>query len=368
MSIWMGLLLLATLVNLGFWAGRFRLLAQYPGDQQELGTEEKPVSVIICAQNEAENLRKNLPAFLEQNYGTYEVLVVDDHSSDETSQIVLDIRKKYSNLALLQVKELTPAGKKTALSRGILSARFDWLIFSDADCCPTGPDWLRRIQRPFHHGKTMVLGYGPYQKRSGWLNRWIRFEAFYTAIQYLSFALARDPYMGVGRNLAYHRSLFRQAAGFKQHEHLISGDDDLFVNQVAQADHTSIIIDDQAHVHSAPETSWRGYYRQKRRHLSVGRHYRWKHQIALGALSLSHVGFYSLLLVNVIVYPPLWLSLIAIYLVRIGVILRVSRGISRHLGEQDLLPFLPLLDLALAAYYLVFVPSLLTGSRIQQWK
>ena len=355
-------------VNLAFWWFRFRLLAQYDGGKEEVAEEELPISIIICARNEAENLRRNLPLFLEQDYSNYELIVVDDNSSDETSSVVLDFQEKYSNLQLLKLEGETPPGKKAALKQGIINARFDWLILSDADCRPAGPHWLRRLQSPFHTGTLLVLGFGPYQRGEGFLNRFIRFEAFYTAIQYLSFTLAGDPYMGVGRNLAYHRSMFHRADQFSRHEHLISGDDDLLVNEVADARHTSIIIAPEAHVHSAPETSWRVYYHQKRRHLSVGSHYRWNHKLALGALALSHVGTHTSYFLAIVLASSWWPFLTAMYLVRIGVILRVSSGISRQLGERDLLPLLPLLDLTLVVYYFVLAPSLLTGSRLQQWK
>ncbi len=365
-----GTLVLASLVQYFFWGIRFRRFANYqlPILPEKPPEELPPVSIILCAHNEAENLRRNLPFFLEQDYPKFEVLVVNDNSSDKTEEVVLEFQKKNSILRLLSMEEETPPGKKAALSYGIQQSSFEFLFLSDTDCQPTSKQWLKIMQRSFLENKTIVLGYGPYQKRRGWLNRFIRFEAFYTAIQYFSFSLAGHPYMGVGRNLAYHRSIFWQANGFSKHAHLISGDDDLLVNQVACAENTTINVFPETRVYSRPHSSWRGYYIQKRRHLSVGNYYRWQDQIALGALALSHFTFYAATFLLLIMLPEVWYYLTLNYMVRMGVVLRVSLGASKHLGERNLLPFLPLLDFLYLGYYFLFVPTLLTGSRIQQWK
>lgn len=370
MTALIALLVLCTIIQLYFWGIRFRHLAryQYVDLPEESDQELPPVSVILCARNEAENLRNNLLFFLKQDYPKFELIVVDDNSTDKTAAVVLEFQKKFSTLRLLSIQTQTSPGKKAALSLGIQQASFERLFLSDTDCRPLSRQWLRVMQRSLTSSTTIVLGYGPYLQRSGWLNRFIRFEAFYTAIQYFSFALAGHPYMGVGRNLAYHQSVFWQAKGFDKHAHLISGDDDLLVNQVAHAGNTTINLSPETRVYSAPATSWRGYYIQKRRHLSVGSHYRWQHQIALGALALSHFAFYALTVLLLILSPSWWPLLTLNFLVRMGVVLHVSHGASKHLGEQDLLPFLPLLDILYLVFYLVFAPSLLTGSRIRKWK
>lgn len=372
---------LATLVQLWFWGLRFRKLAAAPpepysrasppaaaGGRQALGAGSPPLSLIICAHNEAHNLRQNLPHFLAQDYPNFEVIVVNDHSSDETEQVVWSFQKKHPNLVLLKPEGPTPPGKKAALSWGIHHARFEWLIFSDADCRPRGPHWLRYMTQAFDLGYEMVLGFSPYSRRRGWLNRILRFEAFYTAIQYLSFALAGDPYMGVGRNLAYHRSVFRRAGGFTTHDHLVSGDDDLLVNQMAKTTRTTLCIHPESFVLSTPVTTWRSYYRQKRRHLSVGRHYRVRHQWLLGALSLSHFAHYGLSVLLLVLIPAWWPLIAMNYLARMVVVCRVGGRLARRLDAEDLFPFLPLLDLAFLAYYFAFAPALITGSRIRQWK
>ncbi len=361
------ILILSGIIQLFFWGGWFRKLGRYTPPPPS-SSSFPPVSVIICARNEAKNLKKNLIYFLEQDYPNFELIIVNDGSTDKTLEIILDFQKKYPILRLLSTKGVTPPGKKAALNLGIQQARFDRLFLSDADCRPISPQWLRLMQQSFSSGTSIILGYGPYRKSNGFLNKFIRFEAFYTAIQYLSFALAGYPYMGVGRNLAYDRIIFQQAEGFTRHEHLMSGDDDLLVNQMATADNTTINILPDARIYSTPVSSWGSYYIQKRRHLSVGGHYRLQHQLALGILALSHFAFYVSLLILAVMTPSWWYYLTLIYLVRMGVVLLAYTEASKHLGERDLLIYLPLLDFLYLAYYLLFAPTLLTGSRIHKWK
>src|SRR5690606_29715318 len=128
--------------------------------------------------------------------------------------------------------------------------------------------WLKKMVAKMKGDAQLVLGFAPYTEAPGFLNKFIRYEAVYTAMQYLSFALAGIPYMGVGRNMAYRKQLFHQAKELEKHRHLASGDDDLFVNEVATKKNTAIQLDPETFVYSTPKLTWRGYKRQKTRHLS----------------------------------------------------------------------------------------------------
>jgi len=203
---------------------------------QKSATEKKePVSVIICAQNEAENLKNNLPAILEQNYENFQVIVVNDCSTDNSQDILSEMMTRYPNLYVTRIDkdEKFSHGKKLALTVGIKAAKNEWLLFTDADCKPADKNWIASMASNFTEKTDIVLGYGGSIKSKGLLNRLIRFDNLFIALQYFTFARAGIPYMGVGRNLAYRKSLFFKARGFASHHHIISGDDDLFVNQNA---------------------------------------------------------------------------------------------------------------------------------------
>ncbi len=253
-----------------------------------------PLSVIICARNEAANLAQNLQAFLDQDYPAFEVIVVNDRSWDGTADLLERFAKKYDKLKVVTITDGDKfiAGKKFAVTMGIKAATNEWLVFTDADCFPASSNWLRGMQQPANDQTEIILGYSPYLKKGTLLNAIIRLETFFTAVNYLSFALKRMPYMGVGRNMAYKKSLFFKNKGFAAHMHIPSGDDDLFVNASATTTNTEIRIHRDTHVWSEPKTSFIAYLRQKKRHYGAGKLYQTKHRFILSIQFIFHLLFY----------------------------------------------------------------------------
>ncbi|MFK8101357.1 MAG: glycosyltransferase, partial [Saprospiraceae bacterium] len=326
-------------------------------------TKEPPtVSIVICAKNEAKNLSQNLPRILNQNYHSFEVIVVNDDSTDETANILLDFQIKKPNLRIIKNynKLNNNIGKKTALAKGIAAAKNEVLLLTDADCYPNSLEWLSEMQALLNDAKAIGLGYSPYRYYPGMLNRLIRFETVYTAIQYFSFALAKLPYMGVGRNLIYKKQLFQQVDGFQAHRHVVSGDDDLFINQVANKNNTAITILPKTFMYSEPKRSWRAYYRQKTRHFTTGIHYKFVHKSLLAVLAISHFFHYTggiiLLLAK---FSTIFVFLI--YVVRMVIILIIYAAILKRFQERNLLLWIPFLDVAYLAYYIIFAPVSLIG-------
>ena len=209
-------------------------------------------------------------------------------------------------------------------------------------------------------GKTEIgLGFGPYEKQPGFLNKLIRFETNLTAIQYFSFALAGIPYMGVGRNLIYKKSLFFKATEFKNHYDLASGDDDLFVNEVADSSNTKIILDPDSHTFSPPKSTWQAWYRQKSRHLTTGRRYRFHHQLLLGLASASHILHY--LFGILLLVQGFYLVALSFYALRLFLVLLIFRTIYKKMDDAILYKWIPLLDVIFVVYYLVFTPVVFFG-------
>lgn len=277
-------------IQVGYYLIVFIRLALHKPLETPLKKED-PVTIILCARNEVENLRQNLPLILEQDYRKFEVIVANDNSSDETSDYLAELAQQYPNLKEVKYveNEKYPKGKKFILTLAIKAAKYDILLHTDADCAPASNQWLRRMQQHFTPTSHIVLGYAPYERSAGMLNRWVRYETFYTALQYLSFALARMPYMGVGRNLSYRSSLFFAYKGFASHNHIMGGDDDLFVNETATGTNTQIEIHPEAFTYSTSKKTWSEWWRQKSRHLSTGRYYKSKFKWLLGLLNVTHI-------------------------------------------------------------------------------
>lgn len=258
-----------------------------------------PVTVIICAKNEANNLLKNLPLILEQEYPEFQVVVVNDGSNDETSDILAEMQKKYKHLYVTKIEHTHPYphAKKLAQTIGVKAARYDQLLFTDADCRPIGVNWIRCMQSNFLPKKEIVLGYGAYERKKGLVNKFIRMDTLWIAQQYFSFAIRGIPYMGCGRNLAYRKSLFFNNKGFANQLHLQSGDDDLFVNQTANKTNTAIEIDPDSITVSEPMPTMKSWLWQKRRHLTAGLFYRPLHRFLIGLEIVSREYFFVSLIV-----------------------------------------------------------------------
>jgi glycosyltransferase involved in cell wall biosynthesis len=239
---------LVTLIQLFYYLYFFIRLAVYKPKPRSV-SQTHPVSVIICARDEAANLAKNLPGALVQQYRTtHEVIVVDDNSFDDTKYLLEEYQRTYRQLQVVQLKQeakLIP-GKKFPLSIGIKTAKHEIVLLTDADCVPASEFWIDKMQETFDENTEIVLGYGAYHKKAGLLNKIVRWETFHTALQYFSYALAGKPYMGVGRNLSYKKTIFYRHKGFSAHNNIPSGDDDLFINMAATKKNTKVNIDKDA--------------------------------------------------------------------------------------------------------------------------
>lgn len=307
----------------------------------------RPVSVLICAKNEAKNCIDNLPAILSQDYPEFELILINDNSSDNTLLVFKDFAVKYSNIKIVDVKynERYHGSKKYALSLGIKAAKNEYLLFTDADCKPVSKHWIQSMVNAFED-KALVLAYGAYEKKSNFLNKLIRYETLTTALQYFSYQLVGMPYMGVGRNLAYTKTLFETNNGFYSHLNINSGDDDLFVNEVATKTNTGITIDKKSFTISKPKETLKDWFRQKRRHISTANYYQLKHRILLAMSYISQVLFW--LSFVVLLFAQFQLNAVfLLFGIRLVLQYIVIYSTASKLNEKDLIIFSPILEFTL---------------------
>ena len=346
----------------------------------QAGGEAVGVSVIVCAHDEAENLRELVPQLLAQDYPEFEVIIVNDRSNDSTFDYLLTETKKDPRLKMVNVKT-TPErvnGKKYGLTLGIKAAAHEWILLTDADCRPAGSQWIARMSGHFREGTDFVLGFSPYLRKPGLLNLFIRFETLVTAIQYFAFGWLKNPYMGVGRNLAYRKSLFLEQKGFNNFLHVTGGDDDLFVNMHARGSNTRLELSAESEVYSIPRSTWPSYYRQKIRHLSVGKRYRFSHRLLLGLFSatwiFTWISWVSLVAWTAFNLPEgaLWRNpdaylVVLPFVLRWFVLILLFRAMLRRSSSGFALWTLPILDFIYAIYYLSTGLLALTTKKIR-WR
>ena len=296
------------------------------------------VSVIVCAHNEYDNLQDYLSILLEQDYPCYEVIVVDDSSEDGSDLLLERWSRQYGNLYHTFVPHgaRVLSNKKLALTIGIKAAHYDYLLLTDADCRPESKHWIREMMKGFSNEQTeLVLGFSPYFEKKGLLNHIIGYDTLFNGLQYMGMARAGKPYMGVGRNLAYKRETFFSVGGFKGLLGNRAGDDDLFVNRIANAANTVVVNNPNSIVWSVPKTTWREWFHQKRRHLSVSPQYRTRSKIQVTLEPLSRGIFYSCVLASAIVGSIELISIaLALFLLRLLVQLIIINISARRLNMR----------------------------------
>ncbi len=317
---------------------------------------DKPVSVIIAARNELHNLKRNLPHILTQNYSIFEVVVINDGSYDGTKDYLKELALTYPKLKIVTVelKEQFQRGKKFALTLGIKAASYEYLLFTDADCKPMTNKWIECMMNHLEDEKEILLGNSPLTVTKNLLGSMVHYETFHTALQYLSYAKKGYPYMGVGRNLAYTKTLFFQNKGFANHQHILSGDDDLFVQEVASNKNTAICIDPDSFTQSEGPKSLGTWFKQKIRHLSTGKLYTTKLKLFLGIYSLAHLLTYACAIAIVALSPSFWYLSVCILISKWSVQWIVMFKPSKHLGYKKIGFALPYYDILYTIYLIIF--------------
>jgi glycosyltransferase involved in cell wall biosynthesis len=325
-----------------------------------------PVSVIVCAHDEEQNLRELIPQLLNQKHPEFELIIVNDRSNDGTYDFLLEETKKHARLKMVNVafKPDHINGKKFALTLGIKAAQYDWVLLTDADCRPVGNEWLHQMAGSFNESNSMVLGYSPYQPKPGFLNSFVRFETILTAIQYFSFALLGSPYMGVGRNLAYRKNIFLENKGFNNHISVTGGDDDLFVNQHAVGNKTAVQLSAATIMVSQPKETWTAFWQQKIRHLAVGKFYSTKSKLMLAPFTLSWTLFWPVAFgAMVFQFPLVAIAIFVRWVAQMVVVFRFTAKTGERLESWKL----PFLDFTFGFYYLVAGFKALITKRVK-WK
>ena len=331
-----------------------------------------PISVIICAKNESQNLSNFLPSILNQQYPNYEVIVVNDGSTDESEEVLLDFKKEYPHLYHTYVPQNTKimSPKKLALTVGIKAAKHDYLLFTDADCQPVSENWILHMAEKFTANTDFVLGYGAYEQKKGLLSHLISYDSFFIALQYLGFAYKGKPYMGVGRNMAYRKQLFFDMRGFASILHLQSGDDDLFVNKAANKYNTQIVVNPESITVSGTKECFKDWFLQKERHLSTAAYYKNESKYLIGVEVLSR-GLFYVSLIALSIYAPLLIVLATalLFLLRYGMQCIIINVSAKKLNERRFYLSILFFDMLLPLIsLLILTTNKLSKKSKYQWK
>lgn len=207
------------------------------GDTEKSKSQPLPdFSIILSVHDKAEELERNLPAVLEQNYaGRYEVIVVDESSTDCTNDVLTRLKARYDNLYSTFIPESSHylSRRKLALTIGVKAAHYDWIIFTDSDCRPDSQDWLTAMSRycTDAEGKDIVMGYTRYDSSATCYERFDRISTWFRQARKAQKSTA---FAYCGHNLAMRKSIFMSHNGFLANLKYLRGEYDFIVNEYSQ--------------------------------------------------------------------------------------------------------------------------------------
>lgn len=314
-----------------------------------------PISVIVAAKNERENLINHLPSLIGQNYPNFEIVVVNDGSYDGTKELLdqMALKEKKLSIVHIELEEQYQKGKKFALTLGIKAAKYEQLLFTDADCRPCSDQWIQLMANQFV-SHDIVLGIAPLNTSNTLLGSIINFETLHTAIQYLGYANKKQTYMGVGRNLGYTKTIFFENKGFASHQHIMSGDDDLFIQEAAKNKSIGYSLDPNSFVYSDSPKKVKQWIKQKIRHLSTSKFYHLKFKLFLGIYALTQLVWYGSIITFLCLDLSLWYWIIPCIGLKWLIQWIIFGKFALQIQRKKIAFALPIYDILFSLYLLFF--------------
>lgn len=339
--------ILITIIQIVYFAGVF---GKFAFAKPQAATPKRiPVSVIVCAKNEAEKMRTLVPLLADQNYPDFELVLINNASGDDTQDLFEDFEKQYPNIRIVEVEnnEAFWGNKKFALTMGIKAAKKEYLLFTDAECYPAGDNWIAQMSSHFTMSKTIIIGYGGFEKvKNSFLNKIIRFDSVLTAVQYFSWAKLGHPFMGTGRNMAYKKEEFFKVNGYIDHMNLHSGEDDLFINQAATKKNTTISYNPESFTTGEPVSSYTKWFAEKRKQVFTSSFYKTFDKLQLRLFFFSQAAFFALAIALLILQFN-WVIIVPIIAFRYTISWIVLGYAAAKLKEKDVVYWYPVIEIIL---------------------
>jgi len=265
-----------------------------------LGRSKLNISIIVASKNEATNIPSLVSALLNQNYSkdNFEVIIVDDHSTDNTYSIAEEATKGLDNIKIVKAIDKLFEGKRGALDIGIKLAKYPFILITDADCEPK-KEWINSFANNFEKGGEFLFGIAPYKATTSFINLVSRFENLRASIIVFAFAKLGLPYSATARSFGFSKEAFINIGGYKNTTDTLSGDDDLLLREAVNNNlKIGVVTNTDAFVISKTKENISEYVNQKSRHTSTSIHYSLKNKLLLGCWHLLNlISLFSILLV-----------------------------------------------------------------------
>lgn len=298
------------LINLYlYWFGRLAVFS--PGATAPVTR----FSIIIPARNEADNIEACIRSILHNNYPSqlFEIIVADDFSTDATPQIVQQLQTVFSNISVLSLKNIITENinsyKKRAIELAIAQSKYEWIVTTDADC-HVPEQWLHLLDAYIQKTDPVFVA-APVMFTCD-----NSFLGIFQCLDFLSLqgitaaaVSAGTHSMCNGANLAYKKTAFYAVDGFKNADHIASGDDMLLMHKIKlqYPDKIGYLFSDKAIVTTAPMPDWKSFLNQRIRWASKATSYKDKQVFRVLLLVYFANLFLLVLLVACLFKPALFL-------------------------------------------------------------
>lgn len=336
-------------------------------NKKEKEYDLKPISVILYVKNSELYLEKNIDYFINQKYPKFEILLVNNASSDNTDIILEKLSEKHKSLRIINVEnnESFWGNKKYTYTLAIKAAKYEHLIFSEIDCKPVSENWIHEINKSFSSKKTIILGYKRLLKTSSLFNLIIRFDNLLESIKSFSFTKINSPYSADSRNYAFTKKDFYRVNGFINHIKIKNGKEDLFVKDAKQKYNSAYTLSDESFVESSKSLSFKEWFLNKKNSNLLKRHYSFKNQFLLNAFSFSKVFLYFLTIILLLIHDwKIILIIFSSYIIFQSVITFI---INRKFKETSIFYLSPILDFLLVLFQIsIFISNLI--SKPPNWR
>lgn len=264
-----GLLLL-----MGVASPWFSSLARRPRKCEESDSEQQPsLSVVITVHDNAREIERHLPSMLQQQYdGKWEVIIVDESSTDDTQDVLIRMKATYPQLYTTFIPESSHyvSRKKLALTVGIKASHNDWIVMTEIDCRAQNSRWLQTLAAYADNKRDLIMGYTAYDDETPAYWHYDRLQTLCYQMRRMKNGIA---YRNVGANLMFRKSAFLRQNGFLQNLTYLRGEYDFIVNEMARHDNMVFVANEEAHLLQECPThkAWTFahlYYLESRRHMA----------------------------------------------------------------------------------------------------
>lgn len=336
----MAVVVVCGIIQVVYWMRYARVATHRHSAYEPEGATTPPVSVVVVVADNPGYIEEHLPLLLTQNHPNYEVVVVDDGCEVDLTDDLLMMQTKYPNLRFTTIKAdpVFKHSKKLALTVGIKAAKYENIIFTDADCIPASDRWLSIMARGFNGGR-LVIGYSGLEQKPGLANKIMRCQRLTSSIRYLNAAIRGHVYRGMYNNIGYTKRLFFGHKGYT-HLRMTLGEDDLFVQKVAPSvvRRTAVMLNPAAAVKQFQRGGLRWWRAERYYRTAAFDLYPFRVKFSVFLELLSRVLLLCGVIVMAVLLPPiLWMVAAGVWLFREISMLTTVRAVTRRVGERKLM-------------------------------